>query len=90
MMNPNIKQQIPSDTILQGNCIERMASLPSNSIDFLLTDPPYLVNYRDRNGRTIQIDGDGDCLDTIMRYTLARGALDRENEAHDQGALCPR
>lgn len=66
-MNPNIKQHIPLDTILQGNCIERMASLPSNSIDFLLTDPPYLVNYRDRSGRTIQNDSNSDWLEPAMR-----------------------
>jgi site-specific DNA-methyltransferase (adenine-specific) len=27
--------------------------------DFILTDPPYLVNYRDRSGRSIAGDGNG-------------------------------
>jgi DNA modification methylase len=34
-----------------GDCIDVMAHLPARSVDFVLTDPPYLVNYRDRSGR---------------------------------------
>jgi site-specific DNA-methyltransferase (adenine-specific) len=37
-----------------------MRSLPWASVDFILTDPPYLVNYRDRTGRSVANDaGDG-------------------------------
>jgi DNA modification methylase len=38
------------------------ATSPDNSIDFILTDPPYLVRYQDREGRSIQNDSDGDWL----------------------------
>jgi DNA modification methylase len=38
----------------------------SDSIDFVLTDPPYLVNYRDRTGRTIQNDADDTWLKPAM------------------------
>jgi len=31
----------------------------AGSVDFILTDPPYLVNYRDRSGRSIAGDGNG-------------------------------
>jgi len=56
-MNANtIQQQLPINTILNGNCIDKMRQMPANSIDLILTDPPYLVNYRDRNGRSIQND----------------------------------
>ncbi|EFA4225813.1 hypothetical protein IGG59_004602 [Escherichia coli] len=34
-----------------GNCIDVMARIPDNAIDFILTDPPYLVGFRDRQGR---------------------------------------
>jgi DNA modification methylase len=44
------------NTITQGDCIQAMRQMPANSVDFILTDPPYLVNYRDRDGRTIQND----------------------------------
>jgi DNA modification methylase len=39
--------------IMQGDCIQVMRQMPANSVDFILTDPPYLVNYRDRSGRSI-------------------------------------
>lgn len=39
-----------------GNCIDVMARIPDNAIDFILTDPPYLVGFRDRFGRTIAGD----------------------------------
>lgn len=40
--------QFPLDRVLQGDCIQVMRSLPSSSVDMILTDPPYLVAYRDR------------------------------------------
>jgi DNA modification methylase len=32
-------------TILQGDCLEVMRSMESNSIDFIITDPPYGLNF---------------------------------------------
>jgi DNA modification methylase len=56
-----------TNTILHGNCIETMQRIPANSIDFIITDPPYLVNYRDRTGRSIQNDANADWLKPAMR-----------------------
>jgi site-specific DNA-methyltransferase (adenine-specific) len=42
--------------ILHGDCVQVMRELPSESVDFILTDPPYLVRYRDRGGRTVAND----------------------------------
>ena len=39
--------------ILQGDCVAVMKTLSPASVDFILTDPPYAVRYRDRSGRTI-------------------------------------
>lgn len=41
---------------VQGNCVEIMAGFPDNAVDFILTDPPYLVGFRDCQGRTIAGD----------------------------------
>ena len=60
-------QQIPVNSILHGNCIEKMRELPANSMDFILTDPPYLVNYRDRSGRSVPNDADDSWLRPAMR-----------------------
>jgi DNA modification methylase len=53
---------IPVDRILNGNCIDLMGQLPRASMDFILTDPPYLVSYRDRSHRTILNDNDASWL----------------------------
>ena len=37
--------------IIQGDCIDIMQSMPSESVDLVLTDPPYLVQYKARDGR---------------------------------------
>jgi site-specific DNA-methyltransferase (adenine-specific) len=60
----SIQQQL--NTITHGDCIEVMHEMPANSVDSILTDPPYLVNYRDRDGRTIQNDTNADWLKPAM------------------------
>jgi len=35
---------------IQGNCVHIMSGFPDNAVDFILTDPPYLVGFRDRLG----------------------------------------
>jgi site-specific DNA-methyltransferase (adenine-specific) len=49
--------------VIQGNCVEVLRKLPDASVDLILTDPPYGVRYRDRNGRTIAND---DNLSSIL------------------------
>lgn len=44
------------NTIHHGDCIKLMEELPAASIDFVLTDPPYIANYRSRDGRTVPGD----------------------------------
>ena len=44
------------DRIMQGDCVKLMQMMPSECVDFVLTDPPYLVNYMDRSGRKIAND----------------------------------
>lgn len=55
------------NTIAQGDCVEVMREIPANSVDFILTDPPYLVNYRDRSGRSIQNDANDEWLTPAMK-----------------------
>ncbi len=43
-----------TDSIIHGDCVEAMKRLPEGSAGFILTDPPYLVNYRDRHGRRVR------------------------------------
>lgn len=63
---PTTQQNSFTNRLLHGDCIDIMRQMPSNSVDFVLTDPPYLVNYRDRDGRTIQNDANADWLKPAM------------------------
>jgi site-specific DNA-methyltransferase (adenine-specific) len=44
------------NTILHGDCLQLLPSLPAEGVDFILTDPPYITNYRSRDGRTVPND----------------------------------
>jgi site-specific DNA-methyltransferase (adenine-specific) len=49
--------------IINGDCTEVLKDMADGSVDFVLTDPPYGVRYRDRHGRSIAND---DCLDVVL------------------------
>jgi adenine-specific DNA-methyltransferase len=42
--------------VVHGDCTEVMRGMPQESIDLIVTDPPYLVAYRSRDGRTLTGD----------------------------------
>lgn len=42
--------------LILGNCVDIMSGFPDRAVDFILTDPPYLVGFRDRSGRSIAGD----------------------------------
>lgn len=50
-----------------GDCQQVMSTFPSRSVDFILTDPPYLVGFTDRSGRSIANDKEGDWLLPVSR-----------------------
>ena len=47
------------ERIIHGDCIEIMRGMPVASVDLAVTDPPYLVNYRPRDGRRCPNDDHG-------------------------------
>ena len=44
---------MPRNSVLHGDCIQRMSALPDACVDFVLTDPPYLCRYTERSGRRV-------------------------------------
>jgi len=46
----------PRNTLLHGDCLDILPQLAAESVDFVLTDPPYLARYRSRDGRTVPND----------------------------------
>lgn len=43
--------------VIHADCVTALTEIPSESIDIVVTDPPYLVNYRPRDGRKCLNDG---------------------------------
>jgi DNA modification methylase len=42
--------------VIHGDCTKVMQQMPSGSVDLVVTDPPYLVNYTSRDGRNYEND----------------------------------
>ena len=51
-----INHETLQNRLFHGDSIKVMQRLPDGSVDLIVTDPPYLVNYRDRTGRAIAND----------------------------------
>lgn len=44
------------NSIINGDCLSILPGLPASSVNFILTDPPYITRYRSRDGRQIAND----------------------------------
>lgn len=76
-MNPRDPIQ-PRNAVLHGDCVEVMRRMASTSVDFILTDPPYLVRYRPRSGETVRNDDNARWLEPAfaeMYRLLKPGSL---------------
>ena len=60
-VTPRHLEPQPSKLVL-GDCINVLKEQPSASIDLTVTDPPYLVDYKSRDGRSILGDVSGSWL----------------------------
>jgi DNA modification methylase len=52
----NTSATFAENTVITGNCVNILRTFASESVDFILTDPPYLTSYRPRDGRTVKND----------------------------------
>jgi len=55
--------EFSANRVLLGDCCRLLSRLPAESVDFVLTDPPYLVNYCDRSGRSLAGDREANWLE---------------------------
>jgi adenine-specific DNA-methyltransferase len=44
------------NTVLHADCLQVLPALAAESVDFILTDPPYITRYKSRDGRTVPND----------------------------------
>lgn len=54
------------NSILCGDSASVLSTFPSQSIDLVVTDPPYLCNYRDRSGRHLANDESPDAVFSVF------------------------
>jgi DNA modification methylase len=47
---------VQRNTILHGDCVSILPGLPTRSVNFILTDPPYITRYESRDGRGVPND----------------------------------
>jgi adenine-specific DNA-methyltransferase len=76
--NLTTAQQDYTNTIIQGDCLNVLPTLPSGSVDFILTDPPYITRYKSRDGRTVPNDDNDTWLKSAfaeMHRVLARDSF---------------
>ncbi|ODT91406.1 MAG: modification methylase [Sphingobium sp. SCN 64-10] len=64
---------LPLDTLLQGDCIAIMRTLPTASVDMIFADPPYNLQlggdlFRPEGGRVDAVDDDWDHFDSYGAY----------------------
>lgn len=48
------------NSIITGDAAQVLKNVSEGMIDLVVTDPPYLVNYKDRSGRSLQNDNNPD------------------------------
>ncbi|WP_308916189.1 site-specific DNA-methyltransferase [Jannaschia sp. LMIT008] len=63
----------PTDTILSGDCIAAMETMPADSVDLIFADPPYNLQlrgdlHRPDNSRVDGVDDAWDRFDTFADY----------------------
>ena len=66
-------QTLPLNTILDGDCIDRMNSLPAGSVDLIFADPPYNLQlkgdlHRPDNSKVDAVDDAWDQFDSFKVY----------------------
>jgi modification methylase len=64
---------LPLNSILAGDCIEMMNSLPENSVDLIFADPPYNLQlkgdlHRPDNSKVDAVDDEWDQFDSFRAY----------------------
>lgn len=68
-----MSEQLPLDTVLEGDCIEVLQTLPAESIDLIFADPPYNLQLRQELWRPNQtlvdaVDDEWDQFDDFAEY----------------------
>ncbi len=67
------KFDLPTNSILIGDCVDIMRSLPEQSVDLIFADPPYNLQlggdlHRPNNSKVDAVDNDWDQFESLQNY----------------------
>jgi len=70
---PDKKTDLPLDSILIGDCVKIMQSLPEKSVDLIFADPPYNLQlqgdlHRPNNSKVDAVDDEWDQFESLAVY----------------------
>ena len=93
---PAATEDVPSNCIIQGDCIAAMNGLPAGSVDMIFADPPYNLQLegdllRPNNSKVDGVDDAWDQFDDFAAYDhfteawLIGGAARAEGRRHALG-----
>ncbi|MCI5060450.1 MAG: site-specific DNA-methyltransferase [Alphaproteobacteria bacterium] len=73
MSSQKKNKSTPIDTILKGDCVKHMKSLPKGSVDLIFADPPYNLQlggdlHRPNNSKVDAVDDHWDQFDSFKAY----------------------
>ena len=81
MSSPKKQKSTGRNFILTGDCVERMKTMPTGSVDMVFADPPYNLQlngdlHRPNNSLVDAVDNDWDQFDSLQAYdTFTRAWL---------------
>ena len=88
------KSKLPTDSILIGDCVENLKTLPKKSVDLIFADPPYNLQlggdlHRPNNSKVDAVDNDWDQFESLQKYDeFTREWLSASRDAlKDDGAI---
>ena len=59
--------------LMAGDCLERMKAIPDNSVDLIVTDPPYDINTSKPGGKTRLSAGLQNLNDSLIEKNIVSG-----------------
>lgn len=67
------KKDLPTESIIIGDCVENMRKVPKGSVDCIFADPPYNLQlggdlHRPNNSKVDAVDNDWDQFESLKAY----------------------
>ena len=87
--NESAVDGLPLNTIIDGDCIDVMNTLPENSVDLIFADPPYNLQlksdlHRPDNSKVDAVDDHWDQFDSFAAYDSFHPQLAESGKAYSQ------